>query len=110
LGGPVLMPSSQRGPNAWINPAAFAPAPEGAYGNAGVGTVPGPGFQSYDLSFGKHFRLTERFDLKFQADCFNIFNNVNFASLSTTETSGGFGTISTAYPPRNIQLGLRLAF
>ena len=70
----------------------------------------GPGFKSYDLSLAKHFKMTERFDLRLKADFFNIFNNVNFNSVSVVQTSGGFGTISSAHPSRNIQLGLKLAF
>jgi hypothetical protein len=35
---------------------------------------------------------------------------VNFQAPSTTVTSSGFGTISGAYPPRNIQLGMKLTF
>jgi hypothetical protein len=31
-------------------------------------------------------------------------------SPATTITTTGFGAISTAYPPRNIQLGMMLTF
>src|SRR6266478_5456111 len=117
LGGSVLLPNNA--PDGWINPAVFAPAPLGRRGNAPVGIVLGPSLQTWDFSMRKQFRLTERFNLRFQADMFNAFNRANFRtpdlSFGTLTTAGGpsngaFGKISTAGPARNIQFGLKLNF
>ena len=108
VGGPVLL--SDPGPNGWINPAAFAAAPPTRRGNSGVGNVQGPNLQTWDFSMRKQFQLSERFSLRFQADMFNAFNRVNFRAPSTVITTGGFGTITTAGPARNIQFGLKLNF
>lgn len=108
LGGPVLLPNP--GPDGWINPAAFATAPDGRRGTAGVGMVKGPNLQTWDFSLRKQFRMTERFRLRFQADMFNAFNRANFRGPSTVVTNGGFGTIGSTGPPRNIQFGLKLDF
>jgi hypothetical protein len=110
IGGPAVLPNP--GANGWINPAAFAAAPQGRWGLAGPGDVEGPGMQIYDLSITRFFNLRRegKMTLRFRADFMNAFNNVNFESPATTVTSSGFGTISSAYPPRNIQLGLKLAF
>ncbi|HKE23269.1 MAG TPA: carboxypeptidase regulatory-like domain-containing protein [Bryobacteraceae bacterium] len=110
LGGPVLLPNP--GANGWINPAAFAAAPQGRWGTAGPGDVEGPGMQIYNLSVTRFFyiRPEGKMTLRFRADFMNAFNNVNFQSPATTITSSGFGTISSAYPPRNIQFGLKLSF
>jgi hypothetical protein len=109
ISGPVLV-SSGRNINNWINTAAFATAPDGRWGTSGAGIVEGPGLQSYDLSLAKRFLLTERFNLRVQADFFNAFNIANFTGLNTTVTSNAFGTLNSAYPPRNIQLGMKLEF
>jgi hypothetical protein len=109
LGGPITVNSP--GPNLWFNTAAFVTSPNGRYGNSGTGIVEGPGLQTYDLSLAKHFALTERFDLKFQGDFFNAPNVTNFSTLNTTVTNtSSFGTLSAAYPPRNVQLSLKLSF
>lgn len=108
VGGPVLLENP--GPNGWINPAAFAPAPPTRRGNSGVGNVQGPNLQTWDFSMRKQFRITERFNLRFQADMFNAFNHANFRAPATVITTGGFGTIGTAGPARNIQFGLKLNF
>jgi hypothetical protein len=105
-----VYPSSGKNINNWLNKAAFMAAPAGRFGNLGIDTVLGPGLQSYDLSLAKHFQITERFDLRFQSDFFNAFNVANFTGLGTTITSSSFGTLASAYPPRQIQLALKLAF
>jgi hypothetical protein len=110
LGGSVLLPNP--GANGWINPAAFAAAPQSRWGTAGPGGVEGPGMQIYNLSVTKFFPIARegQINLRVRADFVNAFNNVNFQAPATTVTSSGFGTISNAYPPRNIQLGLKLTF
>ncbi len=116
-GGPAVLPNA--GANGWINPAAFAPAPQGRWGTAGYGDVEGPGMQIYNLSIAKFFTLAQRGEhnvtLRFRAEFLNAFNNVNFGAPSlslgsATSLTAGFGQITSAYPPRNIQLGLKLAF
>lgn len=109
-GGDVLAPEGQRDINNWINKSAFTVASLGAYGTSGVGIVQLPGLQTYDLSAAKSFSITERATVRVQADFFNAFNTANFFGLGTTITSAGFGTLSSAYPGRNLQLGLKLLF
>ena len=117
IGGPAVLPNA--GANGWINPAAFAAAPQGRWGTAGSGDVEGPGMQIYNLSIAKFFTLAQRGEhnvtLRFRAEFLNAFNNVNFGAPSlslgsATSLTAGFGQITSAYPPRNIQLGLKLAF
>jgi Carboxypeptidase regulatory-like domain len=108
IGGPISV--SNPGPARWFNTAAFTTAPIGAYGNSGTAIIEGPGLESFDLSLAKHFAITERFDLKFQGDFFNAPNIVNFSTLNTVATNSNFGTLSAAYPPRNVQLSLKLGF
>jgi len=111
VSGPILV--SNPGPNQWVNPAAFATPATGVFGNSGTGLVEGPGLQSYDFSLAKHFPIKERFDLKFQGDFFNLFNITNFQNFSNSNLTVGnsnFGTITSAYPPRNVQLSLKLSF
>jgi outer membrane receptor protein involved in Fe transport len=89
---------------------AFAPAPETRRGTCGVGTLLGPGAQTWDFSLRRRFAVTERFNLQFQADIFNAFNRTNFRDLESNWSAGAFGQISTSGPPRNIQFGLKMTF
>jgi len=109
----------------YLNAANFMPAPflsaaqggDGAvtdFGNLGRNTFRGPYQQNWDFSLLKTFQLTERVNLHFTTDFFNIWNHASFANppINDVETIGGpFGRIiSTAGTPRLIQFSLRLAF
>jgi hypothetical protein len=111
----------------YLNPAAFTFAPllypaqcandpnfcTTGFGDLGRNLYRGPFQQNWDFSLIKHFKLTERQDLRFTADFFNIWNHANFANPLVTDIEGGtaFGKIvSTTGTPRLIQFSLRWAF
>jgi hypothetical protein len=109
IGGPVILPNP--GPNGWINPAAFAAAPQNRWGTSGSGNVEGPGMQVYNLSLTKFFDVRESMKLRVRADFVNAFNNVNFNGFASTSiSSSSFGTISSAFPARAIQLSAKFQF
>jgi Carboxypeptidase regulatory-like domain/TonB dependent receptor len=94
----------------WFNTAAFAfPAP-GTFGNAGRNILEGPGFQNVNASLLKNTRLTERVNLQFRAEAFNLFNHPNFNLPDNFLGSPTFGRITSARDPRHIQFGLKLLF
>jgi hypothetical protein len=63
-----------------LNPAAFAiPAP-GTYGNLPRNFLKGPVFHQFDLTLQKRFRLTERINVEFRSEIYNLFNRANFAN------------------------------
>jgi Carboxypeptidase regulatory-like domain len=120
--------------NGYLNPAAFTPAPllyptqcasdpnfcTTNFGDLARNAYRGPHEQNWDISFIKHFRVTEQTDLRFTTDFFNAWNHTNFASPAVTDietyvanptSSSPFGKIvSTEGNPRLIQFSLRLAF
>ena len=107
-GQPVAI--SNPGPNDWFNTKAFTTPPTTALGNAGVGDIEGPGWQNYDVSLRKVFQIREGWQLRFQADSFNVANHPNFGNPDVTVNDAAFGTISSSQPARNIQFGARIAF
>jgi hypothetical protein len=111
VGGVVALPSDKRSVDHWFNTAAFTNAPTAALGNAGVGVIEGPGWQSWNVALRKVFRVREGWSLRFTADAINLMNHPNFGNPSVS-TSGGaaYGTITSSQPGRNIQFGVRLAF
>lgn len=74
--GPVILGN----PSQWFNPAAFLAPPNnsGFYGNLGRDTLIGPGLATWDLSFLKNTQLSERTNLQFRAELFNVLNRANF--------------------------------
>ena len=102
---------SNPGADGWFDPAAFAAAPDTRLGTAGYNSLRGPGLYTWDLSFRKIFALwREGWNLRFQADLFNAFNNVNFHNPNGSVTSGAFSTVGASGPPRQIQFGLKFTF
>jgi hypothetical protein len=95
---------------AWLDATKFTTAPESRLGNSGRNTFYGPGLQQWDISLRKQFRLKGNMKAQFQADFFNAFNNLILRNPAATVTNAGFGTITSAAPMRNIQLGFRFMF
>jgi hypothetical protein len=107
VGGNVEGPRTEA---EWFNTAAFVNPPEDRRGNALVGQVEGPEFYQWDLSLRKNFRFGGRYNLSPQFDIFNLFNRVNFANPNVSVNSGAYGTINSANPSRQMQIGIRLDF
>ena len=106
----------------WINPAAFAVPASKTFGNAPRNVGRGPGAWQIDMGIGKHMPVTERVGIEFRAEFFNIFNHPQYGLPQADFTASGFGgitqTVNTTTPvspvgtgtPREIQLGVRVAF
>ena len=110
--GPIILGGTAR----YFNPNAFiAPLPN-TYGNAPRNFLTGPGLAETDFSVLKKFLLTERVNLQFRGEFFNIFNRTNLNTpnpvVFTSATSGPSPTAgvitSTTTTSRQVQLGLKL--
>ena len=88
----------------------------GCDGNLGRNTFVGPSLTNFDSSLNKNIKLTERFNMQFRAEGFNVFNHTNFllpssatgANFANRITSGNFGQSAGTRNPRQIQFGLKL--
>ncbi len=121
----------------YLNPAAFATPAPGTYGNLPRNFLKGPAFHQFDLTLQKRFGITERANIEFRTEIYNLFNRANFAnppavlpnSLGTSSTqvqpgqpfsatnAGQFGVINATVgrtvglgTNRQIQFALRLNF
>jgi hypothetical protein len=110
--GPAILGT----PDQWYDPRAFRLAPQGTFGNVSRGFLRGPGLVNVDTSFFKKIRISERLNLQFRAEAFNIFNHANFAYpteivFNGASVSPSAGSINyTATPSRQIQFALKLLF
>lgn len=112
--GPLWLPAGATPPSTtesrlWypFNSASFVLPPATT---RGLGTTPptltyGPGFENFDLSIFKEFRIMEGRSLEFRAEAFNAFNHFNPSNPNTTlninyasgvNTNSTFGVITTA--------------
>jgi len=104
----------------FFNPAAFAPAALGTWGNIGRNTIYGPGFGSVDFSVFKDTAITERIRVQLRAEIFNITDRANLANPGVnrnaaaslgliTNTRNGSSAPGIGFgEPRNMQLALKL--
>jgi hypothetical protein len=121
----------------WIlNPQVLS-APGNNFGNLGRNSVVGPRFTNMDFSLAKNTKLTERMNLQFRCDAFNLFNHPNYGqpgpqgggflaanlipgTVGPPPTGNQFSTFSTItstrFPngdsgsARQLQLALKLSF
>jgi hypothetical protein len=83
----------------------------GTFGNSGKNIIRGPRFFNTDIGLLKNNPITERLNLQFRAEFFNVFNNVNFNLPNANLSSGAqFGRITSALDPRILQFGLKMLF
>ena len=102
----------------YFNTANYAPQPLGTIGTAQRNSETGPHFRHIDISGFKDFHLTERFNVQFRAEAFDITNTPNFyipnANASNYQLgSGNFGQVTNYdpnYVPRELQFALKLQF
>jgi hypothetical protein len=64
----------------WYNPAAFTldNYQLGTFGDSGVGSCTGPGIANTDFSTYKNFKVTERVNVQFRMEFYNLFNKTQF--------------------------------
>lgn len=106
----------------WFNPAAYAPATDGTFGNSRRAEFRQPGRNQTDLSLSKNWTVNGSQRVQFRADMINAFNhtqcqadpnvagldNTCTLSLTTCNAAGDFfGQILNSRAPREIQLGLK---
>jgi hypothetical protein len=108
--------SAQSRINQWFNTSCFSLPAAYTFGTESR-TDPvlrGPGIANYDFALFKRTPVTERTNLEFRAEAFNLFNRVQFGQPNTTYTTAAnstFGVISTQLnQPRLLQMVLRLRF
>jgi len=107
----------------WINTACFSLEPAGTLGDARRDSLFGPRFMNLDFALLKNTKITERLQVQFRAEFFNIANRTDFfapnASLYTGPGTGDVGAPNFAYgfiaatapnSQREIQFGLKLIF
>jgi hypothetical protein len=82
------------------------------FGNAGKGIIQGPNLINLDAAVMRNFQLTERFNLEFRAEAFNVANHPNFSDPNPfIDIPSEVGSItSTTTTSRQLQFALKLTF
>jgi len=81
------------------------------FGNAPRNAARGTPFNQLDLGLHKSFGLqgnSKRIEARIEA--FNLFNHTNFQTANGNRSAAAFGTITSAFPARQLQLGVKFYF
>jgi hypothetical protein len=99
----------------WFNTAAFT-LPVDAntgllhYGSAARNSIPGPGTREIDMAFSKYVQFADTKTIEFRATANNVFNLVQYSSVSTAIGSPTAGSVLSAAAMRNFTLLARFRF
>jgi hypothetical protein len=122
---PDLVGNPNNGPKTvqqYFNTSAFVLNAPLTFGDAGRNIVAGPGYTDVDFALMKNTAITERLNVQFRAEFFNIFNHPNFALPNNVLSSPSFGALYQTPDvaqnnvglgsggPRLIQFGLKFIF
>ncbi len=100
----------------WFNTSCFTQPSNYGFGNEARvdSSLRSQGIANWDAALFKGTTISERFDLQFRAEVFNLFNRVQFGQPNTTccsTTNATFGVVgSQLNAPRQIQFALRLSY
>lgn len=111
LTGDPLTPNG--GISNYLNPATVVIPTDQTqpFGNAPRNVARGPSFNQLDLGLHKSFGINsdaQRIEARIEA--FNLFNHTNFQTPNGNRSAASFGTITSAFPARQLQLGVKFYF
>ena len=111
--GDVLMPEEGRTPQAYLNrDAVVVPTdPSQPFGDAGRNTVRGPLLWTLDVQASKRIAAPwPQGTIELRLEAFNVLNRTNLRAPNGNRSAAGFGSITTTYDPRILQIGIKASF
>ncbi len=78
----------------WLNPSAFSVPANGTWGNLAKNVATGPLLWQDDATLEKTFHVTERNNVVFRAEAFNLFNRAQYGNPGTALSVGSGGQLS----------------
>jgi hypothetical protein len=118
LPGASLIPAGGQTITDWLNKAALAVPANDTWGNLGTDVARGPGLLQIDTAIARTVNITERTNVMFRMEVFNVFNHPEFGNPNVNFSSNLFGqitSISNTQPigtgtSRNVQFAARFTF
>jgi hypothetical protein len=112
-GGPIQKLNPRKPGHPYFATSGFTAEPLGQVGTSRRSFFSGPGLNNFNMALSKDTKLSNRFDLLFRAEFFNVFNHTQFQSVMQATgnfLSSQFGNVTSAADPRIGQFALKLRF
>jgi hypothetical protein len=90
--------------------ASWLGGPNQGFGSAGKDAIPGPNRVNFTTSLYKSFAFTERAHVELRLESFNTFNHTEPNGVGNTLGNSNFGTVTSFYDPRALELGGKFVF
>jgi carboxypeptidase family protein/TonB-dependent receptor-like protein len=102
--------ASSKSAAGWFNPSCVTIPidPSQPFGNAPRNSVRGPNYWTFDFALMKQVALAGTARLQLRLEAFNLFNRVNYTAPNGNRSQAAFGTITSTYDPRQMQLGVKV--
>jgi hypothetical protein len=95
----------------YYDPAAYAPVTAVRFGTSGRNTLRSPAIYNLNFSVFRTFPITERLNLQFRAESYNLSNTPHFLAPNANVSAGNFLDITSANTDqRQFRFALKLMF
>ena len=102
--------TNPRSGQAYFNTSLFSAEPLGSFGNSSRRFFHGPGLNNWDLALLKSTKVTESKSLELRFEAFNVWNHAQFNNPTGLFNSSQFGFVTSANPPRILQVAAKFLF
>ena len=93
-----------------FNCAAYTQTQGLTFGNSGRNSLNNPRRTNFDMSVYKVFKPTERVNVQFRAEGFNVFNHTQWSGLNPYVSTPNFLYSTGAHMPRVLQFAVRITY
>jgi hypothetical protein len=95
---------------ALFNCAAYTQTQGLTFGNSGRNSLNNPRRTNFDMSIFKVFKATEKINVQFRTEAFNVFNHTEWTGVNPYVSTDNFMYAWGAHMPRVLQFALRVTF
>jgi Carboxypeptidase regulatory-like domain len=108
--GSLFINKNPRSGQPYFNPNFFTFEPLGQIGNANRRFFSGPGLNNWDMALLKDTKFSESKTLQLRFEAFNVWNHAQFQNPNGLINSSTFGVVTSANPPRIMQVAAKFLF
>ena len=106
VNGPVKVFGNIGPGQLYFDTSAFSAPKPNTLGNLGRNVLHGPHLFDIDFSVFRRFRVTERVNMEFRAESYNLSNTPWFDKPDTTFTDAAFGQVTTAQGTQSVKVNM----
>jgi hypothetical protein len=109
--GSPFVAHGQRTITRWFDSTVYSAPALGTFSPVARNILSGPGWNQFDVTFMKYFRISERVRMELRAEGYNFFNHTQWNGIGTNfSTAATFGRVTSTRNERSFMVGSRIQF